>query len=83
MAKLSIENVDVAGKAVLMRVDFNVPFDDDFNITDDRRIEMALPSITSVTNRGGRLILMSHLGRPAGQGFEKEFSLETVAKRLG
>ncbi len=83
MAKLSIENVDVAGKAVLMRVDFNVPFDDDFNITDDRRIEMALPSITSVTNRGGRLILMSHLGRPAGQGFEKEFSLESVAKRLG
>ncbi|NJN70488.1 MAG: phosphoglycerate kinase, partial [Nitrospira sp.] len=47
-----------------MRVDFNVPLDDDQNITDDRRIVMALPSIRSVIDRGGKLILMSHLGRP-------------------
>lgn len=83
MAKLSIDQVDVAGKTVLMRVDFNVPLNEDLNITDDRRIEMALPSITSVIDRGGKLVLMSHLGRPSGAGFEKEFSLEPVAKRLG
>ncbi len=62
MAKLTINDVDVAGKKVLMRVDFNVPLDDHLNITDDRRIEMALPSIQSVIDRGGKLILMSHLG---------------------
>ena len=62
MAKQTIDAVDVAGKAVLMRVDFNVPLDDDLNITDDRRIEMALPSIKSVIDRGGKLILASHLG---------------------
>ncbi|MEO0334451.1 MAG: phosphoglycerate kinase, partial [Bacteroidota bacterium] len=50
-----------------MRVDFNVPLNDQGGITDDRRIEMALPSIQSVIERGGRLILMSHLGRPKGQ----------------
>lgn len=83
MAKLSIENVDVAGKTVLMRVDFNVPLDGDLNITDDRRIQMALPSIQSVIERNGKLVLMSHLGRPGGEGFEKEFSLEPAAKRLG
>lgn len=83
MAKLSIDNVEVDGKTVLMRVDFNVPFDAEQNITDDRRIEMALPSIQSVIQRNGKLILMSHLGRPEGNGFEKEFSLEPVAKRLG
>lgn len=83
MAKKSIEQVEVAGKRVLMRVDFNVPLDDDQNITDDRRIQMALPSIRSVTDRGGRLILMSHLGRPAGEGDDSKFSLAPVAKRLG
>ena len=52
MAKKTIADVDVAGKTVLMRVDFNVPLDDGQNITDDRRIRMALPSITSVLDRG-------------------------------
>jgi len=82
MAKKSIDNVEVNGKKVLMRVDFNVPLDDDLNITDDRRIEMALPSIKSVVDRGGRLILMSHLGRPKGEASEK-YSLAPAAKRLG
>lgn len=65
-----------------MRVDFNVPLDDQGKITDDRRIEMALPSIRSVLQRGGRVILMSHLGRPDGAP-DPAFSLSPVAERLG
>ncbi len=82
MAKRTIEDVAVKGKRVLMRVDFNVPLDDAGKITDDRRIQMALPSIRSVIDRGGRLILMSHLGRPKGNGFEAKFSLKVVAEKL-
>lgn len=82
MAKLTINDVDVAGKKVFMRVDFNVPLDDDQNITDDRRIEMALPSIKSVIDRGGRLILASHLGRPKGESNPK-YSLAPAATKLG
>ena len=67
MAKKSIDAVDVAGKTVLMRVDFNVPLDKAGTITDDRRIREALPSIRSVLDRGGKVVLMSHLGRPDGQ----------------
>ena len=80
--KQTIEQIDVAGKRVLMRVDFNVPMQDG-EITDDHRIQMALPSIKSVLERGGQLTLMSHLGRPSGTGFEEAFSLAPVAKRLG
>ena len=83
MAKKTIAYVDVAGKTVLMRVDFNVPLDDQLNVTDDRRVVMALPSIKSVLDRGGKLILMSHLGRPEGKGFEEKFSLAPAAKVLG
>ena len=82
MAKKSISDVDVQGKVVLMRVDFNVPQDDSGAITDDRRIRMALPSIESVINRGGKLVLMSHLGRPKGKGPEPEFTLKPTADRL-
>lgn len=82
MAKKTIVDVDVAGKKVLMRVDFNVPLQAG-QITDDRRIRMALPSINSVLDRGGSLILMSHLGRPKGEGAEPEFSLKPAADRLG
>lgn len=81
MAKLTINDVDVAGKKVLMRVDFNVPLDENLHITDDRRIEMALPSIKSVIDRDGRLILVSHLGRPKGESIAK-LSLAPVARRL-
>ncbi|QEF96306.1 Phosphoglycerate kinase [Stieleria maiorica] len=84
MAKKTIDQVDVAGKTVLMRVDFNVPLDDTQTITDDRRIRMALPSIKSVVDRGGKLILMSHLGRPKGDPSDAgKFSLAPTAKRLG
>ncbi len=83
MAKKSVASIDPQGKTILVRVDFNVPQDDAGAITDDRRIRMALPTIKSIVDRGGRAILMSHLGRPAGKGFEAEFSLAPVAKRLG
>ena len=83
MAKKTIADVEVADKTVLMRVDFNVPLDDQQNITDDRRIRMALPSIESVLRRGGRVILMSHLGRPKGDAPDAKASLEPVAVRLG
>ncbi|MEC9094031.1 MAG: phosphoglycerate kinase, partial [Planctomycetota bacterium] len=83
MAKKSIDQVEVAGKSVLMRVDFNVPLGKDLQITDDRRIQMALPSIKSVLDRKGRLVLMSHLGRPQGDENDYRFSLAPVAERLG
>ncbi len=81
MAKVSIDDIDVAGKSVLMRVDFNVPLDEQRQITDPLRIQMALPSIQSVLDRGGRLILMSHLGRPKGK-VDSKYSLEPTATYL-
>ncbi|QDV68519.1 Phosphoglycerate kinase [Rosistilla carotiformis] len=82
MAKKSIEDIDVAGQRVFMRVDFNVPLDDSLKISDDRRIRMALPSIQSVINRGGRVILGSHLGRPKGDASDSKYSLAPAAARL-
>jgi phosphoglycerate kinase len=81
MAKKTIKSVDVSGKRVLTRVDFNVPVEDG-SITDDRRIREALPTIKSIVERGGKAILMSHMGRPEGKGFEAEFSLAVAAKKL-
>lgn len=83
MAKKTIDQTEVQGKTVLMRVDFNVPLDENGQITDDRRIRMAMPSIESVISRGGKLILMSHLGRPTGGEGDEKFSLEPAATRLG
>src|SRR6185369_15824414 len=80
MAKKTVADVDVKGKRVLMRVDFNVPLEGE-KITDDRRIVQALPTIKSVIDRGGKLILMSHLGRPKG-GPEPKYSLKPAASRL-
>jgi phosphoglycerate kinase len=80
MAKKTVADIDVKGKRVLMRVDFNVPLEGE-KITDDRRIVQAMPTIKSVIERGGRLILMSHLGRPKG-GPEAKFSLKPVVARL-
>jgi phosphoglycerate kinase len=81
MAKKTVADINVRGKKVLMRCDFNVPLDDDCNITSDDRIVKALPTIKNVLQRGGALILMSHLGRPAGERDEK-LSLAPVARRL-
>ena len=84
MAKKTVADVEVTGKRVLMRVDFNVPLDDDLRITDDRRIARALPTIRNVLERGGRLVLMSHLGRPEGDPeADARFGLAPCAKRLG
>ena len=80
MTKKTVADVDVRGKRVLMRVDFNVPIDEG-QISDERRIVQALPTIKDILNRGGRLVLMSHLGRPKG-GPESKFSLKPVAERI-
>jgi len=81
MMKKSIAAVDVANKTVFIRVDFNVPLDDKGNITDDRRIEMALPTIKSVLDRGGKIILASHLGRPKGTP-DPKYTMKPTAVRL-
>lgn len=81
MAKKTVADINVQGKKVLMRCDFNVPLDDKCNITSDDRIVKALPTIKNILDRGGALILMSHLGRTEGQRDEK-FTLAPVAKRL-
>lgn len=77
----NIEQVNFEGKRVIVRVDFNVPLDENFNITDDTRIRAAMPTINKVINDGGKLILMSHLGRPKKNPDEK-FSLNHIVKYL-
>jgi phosphoglycerate kinase len=80
MNKLTIDQVDLKGKRVLVRVDFNVPLDGD-KVTDDIRIRESLPTIKKIIESGGKCILMSHLGRPKGKR-AMEFSLAPAAKRL-
>jgi phosphoglycerate kinase len=80
MSKKTVADVEVRGKRILMRVDFNVPIEGG-KITDDRRIAQALPTIKDIIGRGGRLILMSHLGRPKG-GPEPKYSLKPAAEKL-
>ena len=80
--KKTIEDIDVQGKKVLVRVDFNVPLNEAGEITDETRIQAALPTINYLLEHGAKVILMSHLGRPKGE-VKPEFSLAPVAKRLG
>ena len=80
MQKKTIKDVGIDNKRVLMRVDFNVPLDGGGNITDDTRITSALPTIEYILKQGGKLVLMSHLGRPKGP--EESARLTPVAKRL-
>ncbi|QSZ27806.1 phosphoglycerate kinase [Aceticella autotrophica] len=79
--KKTVRDIDVAGKRVLVRVDFNVPMDKEKNITDDTRIKAALPTIKYLLNNRAKVILVSHLGRPKGK-INPEYSLKPVAKRL-
>ena len=81
MDKMTLRDVDLKGKRVVMRVDFNVPMKEGV-IKDDTRIQGALGSIRYVLDNGGSLVLMSHLGRPKGKGYEAEFSLKPVAEHL-
>ena len=81
MNKKTLRDIDLKGKRVLMRVDFNVPIKEGV-IRDDTRVQGALPSIKYVLEQGGSLVLMSHLGRPSGKGYEADFSLKPVAEHL-
>ena len=81
MNKLTIDDVDLKNKKVLVRVDFNVPLDENQNITNDMRIRSSLPTIRKIIDEGGTAILMSHLGRPKGKK-DLKFSLAPAAKRL-
>lgn len=81
MNKKTIRDIDLKGKRVLMRVDFNVPMDKGI-VTDDKRIRASLPTIQYVLDQGAALILMSHLGRPKGTGFDAEFSLKPASEVL-
>lgn len=79
--KMAISDMDVKGKRVIVRVDFNVPLDAEGNITDDKRIQGALPTIRYIIENGGKLILVSHLGRPKN-GPEAKFSMKPTAEHL-
>ncbi|MDB5089714.1 MAG: phosphoglycerate kinase [Mucilaginibacter sp.] len=77
----TIDQISFAGKRALIRVDFNVPLDKDYNITDDNRMTAALPTIKKILKDGGAVILMSHLGRPKG-GPEEKYSLKHIVSHL-
>ena len=77
----NIDNYDFSGKKVIIRVDFNVPLNDKYEITDDTRIRAAIPTIQKIREKGGAIILMSHLGRPKN-GPEEKFSLKHILKDL-
>ena len=81
MNKKTIRDIDLKDRKVLVRCDFNVPLDENFNITDNRRIVGALPTIKYLLNNNCKVILCSHLGRPKGE-VKKEFSLAPVQKEL-
>ena len=75
----SVKEYDFSGKKAIVRVDFNVPLDEDFNVSDDTRIKAAVPTIKTILEKGGSAILMSHLGRPKN-GPEDKFSLKLKSR---
>jgi phosphoglycerate kinase len=77
----TIRDINFSGKKALVRVDFNVPLDENLNITDDTRIRRAIPTLKHILDQGGKLIIMSHLGRPKGE-FEAKYSLKSVVNHL-
>ena len=77
----TINDYNFKNKKALIRVDFNVPQDENLNVTDDTRIRAAQPTITKILNDGGAVILMSHLGRPKGE-FNAKFSLKNIASKV-
>ena len=81
MNKKTVKDIDIKGKKVLVRCDFNVPYDENRKITDNRRIVAALPTIKYLIENNCKVILCSHLGRPKGE-FKPEFSLNIVAEEL-
>ena len=81
MRKLSIDDLNLKDKRVLVRVDFNVPLDENLNVTDDIRIVSSIPTIKKIISSGGKAILMSHLGRPKGK-VNSKYSLKPAAKNL-
>ncbi|HEY4696178.1 MAG TPA: phosphoglycerate kinase [Candidatus Hydromicrobium sp.] len=80
--KKTIEDINVRNKKVLVRVDYNVPLDNELNITDDTRIKLSLPTVNYLIENNAKIILMSHLGRPKGE-IENKFKLDPAAKKLG
>src|SRR5690606_12063490 len=76
----TVNDINFSGKKAVIRVDFNVPLDENFNVTDSNRIEAAKPTIEKILNDGGNVILMSHLGRPKSQ--EEKYSLKHIVKKV-